>query len=146
MHKIKLTDIETKSIFYDKLTYIYLELPKFKKDESELKTHFDKWMYVLKHLQNLQNRPIALQEKIFEKLFKTAEIAMFTVQERREYEDNLKYYRDMVNIVDSAKEEGIEQGIEQGKEDVARNLKKLGMDIEVIIKSTGLTKEQIDNF
>ena len=33
-------------VFYDKLKFIYLELPKFKKKEEELKTRFDKWLYV----------------------------------------------------------------------------------------------------
>ena len=95
VHKIKLSDIEKNTVFYEKLTYIYLEMPKFIKTEEELKTKFDKWLYVLKHLPDLQDRPKALQERIFEKLFKTAEIAKFTQKERLEYEDSLKYYRDL---------------------------------------------------
>ena len=33
------------SIFYDKLTFIYLEMPKFNKTEDELLTMFDKWIF-----------------------------------------------------------------------------------------------------
>ena len=140
MHKIKLSDIEKKTVFYDKLTYIYLELPKFTKEENELKTQFDKWLYVLKHLQNLQNRPKALQERVFEKLFKAAEIAKFTLQERQEYEDSLKYLRDFTNIVDTAvKDAKLEE-----KQEVARNLKKHNVNIDIIIESTGLSREEIE--
>jgi predicted transposase/invertase (TIGR01784 family) len=144
VHKIKLSDIEKKTVFYDKLTYIYLELPKFKMEENDLKTHFDKWLFVLKHLQNLQDRPKALQERVFEKLFKTAEIAKFTVQERQEYEDSLKYFRDMHNIIDTAKEEGVEIGIGKGKIEVAKSMKLKGFSVSDIAELTGISKEQIE--
>jgi len=144
MHKIKLSDIEKKTVFYDKLTYIYLELPKFTKEENELKTQFDKWLYVLKHLQNLQNRPKALQERVFEKLFKAAEIAKFTLQERQEYEDSLKYLRDFTNIVDTAREEGETKGEKKKAIEVAIQMLKDEEPIEKIIKYTGLTREEIE--
>lgn len=39
--EVKLMDTHTKEVFYDKLTYIYLEMPKFRKTEQELVTDFD---------------------------------------------------------------------------------------------------------
>ena len=122
-------------VFYDKLKFIYIELPKFKKKEEELETQFDKWLYVFRHLSQLQDRPQKLQDKIFEKLFESAEIAKFTPEEREAYEESLKYYRDIKNVVDTSREEGIKV--------VAREMKKEGEPIEKIIKYTGLTKEQI---
>ena len=77
-------------VFYDKLKFIYIELPKFKKKEEELETHFDKWLFVFRHLAELQNRPKALQEKVFERLFEAAEIAKFTPEEREVYEERPK--------------------------------------------------------
>ncbi len=149
VHKIKLSDIETQSVFYDKLTYVYLELPKFKKEENELKSKFDKWLFVLKHLQSLQDRPKALQERIFEKLFKTAEIAKFTVKERQEYEDNLKYYRDFNNIMDTAKKEGKLEGKIEGQKETAIEIAKEMIleneSIDKIVKYTKLPKIQIEN-
>ena len=136
VHKIKLSDIEKNTVFYEKLTYIYLEMPKFIKTEEELKTKFDKWLYVLKHLPDLQDRPKALQERIFEKLFKTAEIAKFTQKERLEYEDSLKYYRDLRNVIDTAVSEKVLI--------IAKQMKKDREPIEKIIKYTGLSKEEIE--
>lgn len=78
-HEVKLMDVVKKEVFYDKLTFIYLEMPKFKKKESELETLFDKWMYVLKNLSSLMDRPVALQERIFERVFSIAEIAQFSL-------------------------------------------------------------------
>ena len=74
----------------------------------------DKWMYVLKNLSRLDNRPAALREKIFTKLFEVASVAHFTPTELREYEDSLKAYRDIKDCLDTAKEEGREEGMEEG--------------------------------
>jgi predicted transposase/invertase (TIGR01784 family) len=122
-------------VFYDKLKFIYIELPKFKKKEEELETQFDKWLYVFTHLSKLQDRPKKLQERVFAKLFEAAEIAKFTPEEREAYEESLKYYRDIKNVVDTSRQEG--------KVEVAVELKKNNVPIEIIIKSTGLTKEEI---
>lgn len=155
-YDVKLTDIETQKVFYDKLTFIYLEMPKFNKTIDELETRFEKWLFVLRNLNRLDRVPDKLREQIFEKLFKTAEIAKFTPEQVRSYEDSLKYYRDLKNSLDTAKEEGFEEGIEKGIkkgikkgiekgiEKVAKKLLNNNIPIEIIIKSTGLTKEEIE--
>jgi predicted transposase/invertase (TIGR01784 family) len=144
-YDLKLTDIQTKKIFYDKLTFIYLEMPKFNKAAEELETKFDKWLYVLKNLNKLDRIPEKFKENIFLKLFETAEIAKFSQQEYQEYEDSLKYYRDIKNSLDTAKEEGKIEGMIKGKIELAKNLLKNNVSIEIIISSTGLTKEEIEN-
>jgi len=108
-HEVKLVDIKTNKVFYDKLTYIYLEMPKFNKSEAELETHFDKWMFVLKNLHKLTDRPKKLQEKIFSQLFEEASIAQLNEKEYDAYEESLKVYRDLKNSLDTAFEEGFEE-------------------------------------
>jgi predicted transposase/invertase (TIGR01784 family) len=142
-YDIKLTDTETKEVFYDKLTFIYLEMPKFNKTVDELETHFDKWLYVIRNLNRLDKVPDKLREKVFEKLFETAEIARFTPDQVRSYEDSLKYYRDLKNSLDTARQEGREEGREEGAIEIAKELLKKGISIEVISSSTGLTPERI---
>jgi predicted transposase/invertase (TIGR01784 family) len=108
-------------VFYDKIKYIYIELPKFKKPLEELETHFDKWMYLLKHLADLTDRPTVLQEEIFNELFETAEIANFTRNDQEVYENSLKYYRDWYAVSTSLKEEGREEGrLEERSQTLAR--------------------------
>ena len=128
-------------VFYDKLKFVYIELPKFTKKESEIETRFDKWMYVFTHLSQLQNRPKKLQERVFAKLFEAAEIAKFSPKEREAYEESLKYYRDIKNVVDTSREEGRgERNIE-----IAREMKINGEPVEKIIKYTNLTRKEIEN-
>ena len=68
-HTVQLMEVNKKEVFYDKLTYIYLEMPKFKKTEAELVTMADKWLYALKNLPRLLQRPRTLQDRIFKKFF-----------------------------------------------------------------------------
>ncbi len=147
-HEVKMIDTKTGKVFYDKLTYVYLEMPKFSKSEDELETHFDKWLYILKNLHKLTNRPHKLQDLVFKQLFEQSEIAQFSDQEYREYEESLKYYRDLKNSIDTAfddgKAEGIEQGIEQGKFKTAKKMLLKGFTTEDISEMTGLSVGQVN--
>ncbi|MEO1633584.1 MAG: Rpn family recombination-promoting nuclease/putative transposase [Cyanobacteria bacterium J06631_9] len=116
LHTVELKDQQCK-VFYDKLKFIYLELPKFNKSLEELETHFDKWLYLLRHLPRLDNPPEPLQESTFMELFKIAEIANFSPVEQVAYEDSLKYYRDLNNVVDTSRQEGREEGRKEGREE-----------------------------
>jgi predicted transposase/invertase (TIGR01784 family) len=155
----QLLDKETYKIFYDKLKYIYLYMPNFKKEVDELETKFDKWLYVIKNLYKLDRMPGNMTEYVFEKLFETAEIAKLTHKEYMYYEDSLKVLRDNKNTLDYAKlegreeglKEGIEQGIEQGmekgatnaKEEIAMMMLKDGDGIEKITRLTGVTTDRL---
>ncbi len=170
-YDVKLTDIDTCKVFYDKLTFIYLEIPKFTKTIDQLETRFDKWLYVLRNLTEIQDIPAPLQEQVFEQLFETAEIARFSREQMRSYEDSLKYYRDLKNSMDTARDEGKVEGIEIGREEgigigreegigigreegigigreegiraVALALLREGMSEAMILKTTGLTVEEL---
>ncbi|NJO16426.1 MAG: PD-(D/E)XK nuclease family transposase [Thioploca sp.] len=146
-HEVQLFDKQTQQIFYDKLTYIYLEMPKFNKTVVELETHFDKWLYILKNLEDLTTRPKQLQEKIFQKLFEQAEIANYSDAEYTEYEASLKVYRDLKNVIDTAFSDGIQQGLEQGikatRLENARKMKQKNFSAQDIADITGLSIEQI---
>ena len=138
-HEVKLIDVEDKHVFYDKLTYVYLEMPKFSKTEDELVSMYDKWLFVLKNLSRLFERPAALQERVFTRLFEQAEIARFTPDESRIYEESLKQYRDMHNTIASAER----RGRDEANRENARKMKVEGYAIEDIAEITGLTAEEI---
>ena len=152
-HEVKLMEVDTHEVFYDKLTYIYVEIPKFDKKESELESMYDKWMYVLKNLSNLMQPPAALQERVFTRLFEQAEISKFDKQELKLYEDSVNAYRDIVNAIRTAEKkkyaegraEGRAEGEKKAKERIASNLLALGVPIETIMQASGLSEEEIKN-
>jgi predicted transposase/invertase (TIGR01784 family) len=139
VHTIKLKNQNGKT-FYDKLTYIYLEMPNFKKEEAELKTRLDKWLFFIKYLEDFQSIPTVFRDEVFTQAFEKAELAKFGQAEIESYEYSLKVFRDNKAVFEYA----IDTAFEEGKVEVARNLKKLGVDVEIISKSTGLTKAVID--
>jgi len=89
-------------------------MPKFSKTEDELVTMFDKWMFALRNLSRLMERPAALQERIFKRLFEQAEIAGFTPQERKEYQESVKDYWDYYSTMKTAHKQGVAEGMEKG--------------------------------
>ncbi len=154
-HEIQLKD-QQNQVFYDKLTYIYLELPKFNKTEAELETNFDKWLYVLKRLPELESRPAVLQERVFQKLFEAAEVARFSPQEREQYESSLKYFRDLKNVIDTSFDEGKSEGREEGREEgkaagrteanyeLALRALQENLSLDLISKLTGLSLTELE--
>jgi len=152
VHEVKLKDTDDNHVFYDNLTFVYIEMPKFNKREDELKTMFDKWMFALRNLSRLLERPQALQERIFKRLFDQAEIAQFSPEERREYAESVKDYWDYYSTMKTAHKKGKAEGLAEGeakgraeeKKENARKMKADGMAIDLIVKYTGLTAEEIE--
>jgi len=148
-------DVELKDqdceLFFEKLKYIFLQMPAFKKTEAELKTHYDKWLYFLKNLEDFDEIPAILKEPIFEKAFEVAEIANFNKKELDAYERSLMTFRDWYSIMTTAIEEGekgMEKGMEKGKEkkniEVILKSHEAGIDIETISRITGTSEEEIN--
>lgn len=116
VHEIKLKN-QHNQVFYDKLTYIYLEMPNFTKKEAELVTRLDKWLFFIKNLLDLQEIPkIFGGEPVFERAFNTAEVVALSADEQTRYETSLKIYRDLKGVIDTAREEGREEGRKLGEQ------------------------------
>ena len=143
-HEIKLKDVEDNHVFYDKLTFLYLEMPKFQKTEDELVTMFDKWMFALKNLSRLLERPKALQDRIFTKLFEQAEIARYSLTERRQYEESRKDMWDYFSTMKTAVDKGRAEGRVEGILSIARKMKQRGKSISEIAEMTDLSPDEIE--
>jgi predicted transposase/invertase (TIGR01784 family) len=132
-------------------------MPRFNKKESELTTHFEKWLYFIKNLVDFEDIPAVLKEPVFEKGFETARVSALDKPQYKEYEQSLLQYWDMTSAIDTAFddgekkgfEKGIQKGIQKGakaeKLQIAKNLLKNNVDIEIIIQSTGLTQTEIED-
>ena len=143
-HKNHVSHVQLKDqycqTFYDKLTYIFIEMPQFTKKEEQLENHFDKWLYFLKHLEEIDNIPGILKEEIFLQAFEVARIANFDEKQMSEYEESLKHYRDLKGVIDTSFEDG---EMNKAKE-IAAKLKAKEIHINIIIETTGLSKEEIE--
>lgn len=161
---IVLADRENGQVFNPKFRQIYIELPRFNKEEEECETDFERWIYVLKHMDTLDRMPFKARKAIFERLERIGSMANLTPKQRAQYEAEWKMYNDYYNTLDFAVEKGMKKGMEEGmekglqkgkaegkaegrqeeKHSIALNLKKLGVSIEQIAFATGLSIEEIE--
>ncbi len=148
LHHGQILDIKTKKVVYDKLNMVYVEIPKFKKDNKEQFNHLEWWIYVFQNLNKMTDIPKELEGDIIEKAFEKAEFIKLPKEEQDKYHRNLKIYRDLINSYKTAHKtgltEGIEQGIKQRNQEIAKNLLKASMSIEFIMETIGLSIDEIE--
>ena len=131
-------------VFYKKLKFVFVEMPKFDKSLEQLKNHCDRWLYFIKNLANLEDIPELFKDDVIYQGFETARIATLDNKDRQRYETSLKEYRDLYSVMKTAREEGIEKGREDNKEETAINL--IRMDVlsnQQIADAVGLSVEQV---
>ena len=56
-HRYQLLETKTLKRMTDKLEFVFVEVAKFNKSEDELETDLDKWLYLLKNMSTLLERP-----------------------------------------------------------------------------------------
>ncbi|NEW60586.1 PD-(D/E)XK nuclease family transposase [Sulfurovum sp. bin170] len=150
--KVQLMNTKSNEVFYDKLTYYYIEMPKFTKEEKELSSHLEYWMWYLNNLSKIQEIPEKLkQDKVIKKAFDVAEFLALSKDKQFAYQSDLKAKLDYFNAMSYAKEEAEKEGLRKGKEEgkeekaieIAKNLLLAKVDIETIVKSTSLSIDEI---
>ena len=146
LHTVRLKDQHGRT-FYNKLTYLYLEMPNFRKTEAELTTRLDQWLYFIQNLEDFQSIPALFHDDIFTQAFEKAELAKLGPAELDRYEGSLKVYRDLKAVVDTAfgtgKTEGRAEGRVEEKLEMARKMMQKGMLPADISELTGLSAEEL---
>ena len=156
--KVQLVNTKTNEVFYDKLTYYYIEMPKFKKNDKELSNHLDYWLYTLNNMNSLNTIPQTLKEdKLINQAFNVAEFIAMDKDEQFAYQRDLKARLDYKNAMDYAiecatekgkkegKKEGIEKGKLQEKLEIAKNSISQGLDNQTISLITNLDIKTIQS-
>lgn len=164
---VRLANTATGRVFYDKLTYIYIELPKFRKRMEELESKFEWWLYILKNLNNFDEPPHQLIDEVMRTFLENADIKRFTKDEIYAYEESLKALRDYENVLESARrkaeregmakgmEEGMAKGMEEGmakgmakgeereRKESIRFMLSLGITPQVIADKYGVSADEV---
>ncbi len=149
LHYVKLTDQKTHEVFYDKLTYVYVELKKFNKTPEELVSKLDYWIYTIKYLGALSVVPAQFKESIFEDFFEVARVAHMSDEDLYEYNLDLhdrcqRYSTEKTAHMDGF-DKGFEKGIEEGhKKGIQEGQQKAYETILEQLRSSGMSQEDID--
>lgn len=145
----------SQDVFSDNLHFIYLSLPFFDKKAEECESDFDKWIYVLKHMEALERMPFTAQKKIFKRLAELADSRCLSQEEQEKYDESLKaaddYYGVLMSYYMNGIDEGEAKGFAKGEArgsyhkslDIAKKMLLKGMDDDSIMELTGLTHEQL---
>ena len=143
IHTVKLKNDHNR-VFYEKLTFIYVQMPHFKKSLNELQNHRDRWLYFIKNLANLEDIPALFKDDIIYQGFEAARIAALDKQERQRYNNSLKEYRDLYSVMTTAHEEGYDAGELKKANTGAINLIKMKiLSDQQIADAMELTIEQV---
>ena len=154
----RLLKLKKHTTISSKYTLIFIELPKFTKNLTEITPDNiqDGFLYCFKNMKNLDERPQELEQYIWTKLFDAARFAKMNSQEKLAYIKEMNTARDIRNQIEYAAEEGKAEGLTQGKAEglaqgkaeekvaIAKSLKAEGVDISIISRTTGLPIEEIN--
>lgn len=152
VNEVNLVYKKTNDLFTKKFRMFFIDLLRFNKTEDELVTNLDCWIYLIKNMGTMTAKPKLASDDVFGRLCTRAEIAAMTPREYRKYEASLKVYRDSLAVEETyrrdkkkAREEGLAEGEKKKTVEIVKNLKSLGVAIDIIIASSGLSAEEIEN-
>ena len=134
--------VETTEHFASKYTLIEKRifpeyyLIKVEKYQNIVKRKIDEWIYAIK---NHEVKPEFKSRNIDKAAKKLSELNMDKAT-RKKYEKFLVNLAADRNVIETAKEDGKKEE----KFSIAKNLKKSGVSIDVIMNATGLTKKEIN--
>ena len=144
---VALMDMKRHTLFSDKVRLTYLQLPYFTKEADECENIFERIIFVLKNMDILQRMPWVAQDTVFKRLSDIAEVASLDKEERRQYDESLRHYRDTLVVMEGQYLEGEAKGRAEGEKkkalDIARNLKAMGLSIDDIARASGLTTDEV---
>lgn len=131
--------------------FTFIELPKFPKTkEDQLENIVEKWIYFFKYANETSEKELEKiigSDLIIKKAYEELNRFNWSEKEFIAYEQEIKRIRDEKAVLayklDNAREEGIQIGEERGKIEIAKNLLKAGVSIDIVSKSTGLSVDEV---
>ena len=169
MSVYRLYEEQSHRLLTDRVTFIFIELPKFNKTIDELDGNILEGMYFcFKNMTVLESRPEVLDHQVFAKIFEASELYNMDEITRDKVLHKMTTERDLRNQMAYARKEAIAEGLAEGlaegrvegraeglaegraegiteaKIQIARNMRSMDLDIKMIAEATGLAIEEIE--
>lgn len=143
-----LCDLKTKKPISDKLRYIFIQLPLFRKvSPEECVSDMDRWYYVFINMKNMETMPFTQENRLFSRLADMASYANLSPEDKLAYDADLKAYRDIMGQLSFAEARGIEKGIEKGRlaavAEMVFKMDKEGIPIGQIARLVKMNVEEV---
>ncbi|MBM3467779.1 MAG: Rpn family recombination-promoting nuclease/putative transposase [Alphaproteobacteria bacterium] len=152
-----ITEKETGLLYFKDLELHTIELKKFSDNSDEaladivtkVKNALDMWLAFLTRndLLTLDNLPKELNDPCLKKAINVLSVMNFTPEEREAYEDHLKWLRIEANTIRNYEQRGEIRGRAEGrteeKVEIAQNLLRQNLPLDVISSATGLSHDEL---
>ena len=131
----------------DDLEMHFIELPKFRKKNPDISSKLDQWLWLICGEEEKIKMAKNENEKIKEAKSELEKLEM-SAEDRELYELRLKAIRDEINIRESGYTDGMKDGEEKGKKqksiEIAKNMLKKQIPLELIEELTGISQSEIE--
>ncbi len=147
----KIVDIETGENLISDIEFNFIELPKFTKQEHELTTIIDQWVYFLKNAENLNVIPEGVNDEGLKSAYEDAdkhnwskaELEAYDYVFMREQDERGRMSFAIRKATEEATQVASQLASQQAKESIAISLLKSGLAIEEVAKHTQLTLDEV---
>ena len=138
---------EEQEALTDKIEVHYIELKKFLKKNPGISSKLEQWLWLISGEEEKVKMASKENENIKKVVEDLDEMSADENERLEAYKRKLAVWDYNVSIAEATergKAEGLEEGSEKSKREIARNMKKEGMEIETIMRITKLSKEEIE--
>ncbi|WP_250296717.1 Rpn family recombination-promoting nuclease/putative transposase [Wolbachia endosymbiont of Oedothorax gibbosus] len=145
-HNIR--EIKTNGHYLKGFQFVFIELPKFKKDKVEqLESTVERWCFFFKHAQDTTEKDlkdIAEKSPIINLAYEELNKEHWSEKDLVAYDERIMDLRKEEAILAYRLETAEEKGRTEGKIEVAKNLLKAGISVDLIAESTGFPIDEIE--
>ena len=155
----RLYEEENHTLLTDRVTFIFIELPKFMKTIEELDGNILEGMYFcFKNMSILEERPEILDHQVFSKIFEVTELYNMDKSLRDKVLDKMTTERDLRNQMAYARKEAIEEGHAEGlaaglaegraegRAEVINKMLAAGIPTSTIANALGISIEECEAY
>lgn len=124
----------------NKLKFVYLQIPRlpYGRDEcGRCESLLQKIAFAFKHMSFLRTRPIELSERIFNRMFETANLGTMTNEERKQYDYEMTTEIDRIAQLEYARKERTME--------IAKAMKSKGLPVADIAEITGVPIDEVES-
>ena len=137
----------------DAMHFIYVEMDRFpykENEEDKCNTLLEKFVFSMKYMHTLKDRPESFMEDLLRLLYDATELGSMTIEQRERYEETMRNELDISlekryvkeeafkEGREAGREEGLAEGEAKGREAIARKMQSEGLDAEMILRLTGV--------
>ncbi len=143
-HSLKETSTNKQYLF--SVAYVFVELGKFDKNQA-ITNDVDQWLHLLKCASQENSPPAGISNDDVLSAYTDLEQYRWTANEHDAYiRSKIAMEAEEDRMEESEKKgvfKGRVEGLKEGKIEITKNLISMNLDVEVIVKATGLTKGEI---